>query len=297
MQKLEILKGGISNSNTLHILNENRLVLNKIFDNVDNWYDYHIKHTNQAFKIINERKTSLFPEPTGININMMPIKYFDLNNSLPKYLWGYLDLIKACPVNLYDYDSKDITKYVYRGNRIVYLTIHESMVPVGKTQRRPGLHIEKPLGVINSGKIHLPSEPYNNNSVYHCLSWGLGSYCSLNGIPVDGIYMANNLSDTCMVYPNLIINPTEFVDKHGGIEHARNYLGKGTKLQSNEICWMTDSTPHESLPITSNEKIEVERSFFRLVVGDISIWYEKHNTPNPLGIQPDCQITAQDKFL
>lgn len=153
------------------------------------------------------------------------------------------------------------------------MTVHESIIPVGKTQRRPGLHVERPLTIKKSGKIYRPDEPYNFNSVYHCLSWGLGSIAPRNKIPVDGIYMASNVS--CEVHPNIIKYPNSFIDKHGGIMH--------------------ESLPMKA-PTEDKYAKEIKRSFFRLVVGDISIWYSKHNTPNPLGILPDCPISTEDKF-
>jgi hypothetical protein len=61
-----------------------------------------------------------------------------------------------------------------------------------------------------------------------------------------------------------------------------------------------DRTPHESLPVKAPENdpmaTHAYRQFFRLVVGSISVWYSKHNTPNPLGMLPDAPISNEDKF-
>lgn len=114
-------------------------------------------------------------------------------------------------------------------------------------------------------------------------------------IPKDGIFMMSSVSDSCQIWPIQIKNPEDITDKHGGIEHMRPYLGEPYKLQKNELVWFTDTTPHESLPIISDQP--VYRQFFRLVIGKISVWYSKHNTPNPLGILPDAPISDKDKFI
>ena len=78
-------------------------------------------------------------------------------------------------------------------------------------------------------------------------------------------------------------------------------------LDAGELIWMTDKTPHESLPIpvaVGNSSRPVEemhqtsgikhtkleatpaqpqrRQFFRLVVGEVTAWFADHSTPNPL---------------
>ena len=45
---------------------------------------------------------------------------------------------------------------------------------------------------------------------------------------------------------------------------------------------MTDRTPHESLPLKPGQY----RQYFRLVTSNVSVWYAKHSTPNPLGCTP-----------
>ena len=54
-------------------------------------------------------------------------------------------------------------------------------------------------------------------------------------------------------------------------------------------------TPHESLPL----KEATFRQFFRIVTSKVSLWYRDHSTPNPLGVEPDPEITRTvvgDKF-
>ena len=69
-------------------------------------------------------------------------------------------------------------------------------------------------------------------------------------------------------------------------------------------------TPHESLPLSQG----AHRQFFRVVTSqvgtdgrhpkvttfiEVSLWYESHSTPNPLGVLPDPAVTRTvrgDKF-
>ena len=74
-----------------------------------------------------------FPEKKDININMMPFimsqKFKD--SKLPKYTFGYWRFITKC----IECDKTQV-------NKIGYLTINESEVKAGETQRRSGLHCE-----------------------------------------------------------------------------------------------------------------------------------------------------------
>lgn len=75
-----------------------------------------------------------FPEPDDQNVNMMPL-IFGHNDSLPDDLQCYFHLIEQCP-----YLSTCLGK-------VGYLTVHESYVNIGDTQRQGELHIEMP-GVV-----------------------------------------------------------------------------------------------------------------------------------------------------
>ena len=101
-------------------------------------YFHRIDHTRQCDW--SSRLDHLqFPEPLNydININMMPFEmsndYNTLSSQLPADLSGYIPYIQACL-------ECDHTQF----GKICYLTIHESFVEKGKSQRRPGLHIELP---------------------------------------------------------------------------------------------------------------------------------------------------------
>jgi hypothetical protein len=94
----------------------------------------------------------------------------------------------------------------------------------------------------------------------------------------------------------LVQDPKKNVDFGGSIEHFRFMLKAFSKtdvtLKKNSLYWLTDLTPHEALPIREN----CYRQFFRLVAGDITVWYDKHSTANRLGTKPDAIIIFEDKF-
>jgi len=145
--------------------------------------------------------------------------------------------------------------------KVGFLTIHESDVVKDNSQRRGGIHTEK--------------HPER--------SWGGGAWGGLGGL-----YMASNTSNTCEVWDEYIKNP----NAHGDCDHLRESLGKGRKMKEGELFWITDGTPHESLPLEADK----HRQFFRLVTSEVSVWYEQHSTKNRLGILPDCEILKENKF-
>lgn len=283
-----VLGGTLDVENPLAVLRGNALVLNDVFRRVEEHERFlasHVETTPDAFRI---RDVVRFPEPQGLNINMMPIMLHDDGASLPDDCKGYLPLIQS------------ILVLPHRPAKVAYLTIHESLVPAGATQRRAGLHVERPGALAGGagGRLSTPptgAAPYDHDymeSEYARLAWGLGEW-GTDGLPVDGIYMVSSVDDSCAVYPCLISDPHEVTDAHGGLEHMRHHLPEDPRrLKAGELCWITDKTPHEALPTPE----QTPRQFFRLVVGRISVWHAKHNTPNPLGITPDAPISEEDKF-
>lgn len=286
----DVLRATLDADNSMCVLRGNALVLSKILEEVDAHYEAHIDRVSVSWISLGTQNE--FPAPTGININMMPIDLDDPYR-LPTIAGSYSEMIRSCGISRYNtHNSGQIYK-----PRVAYLTISEELVSVGQPHRRPGLHIERP-GTIEFGGKHVKADVSDNLFVH--LAWGLGCWgrSGKQGIPIDGIYMASNVKDSCKIYTPLILRPEHVTDAHGGIEHMRNRLGDGKGLAANEIVWFTDRTPHESLPIPSEPdgSKEVYRQFFRLVVGPISVWYSKHNTSNPDGLQPDARISDSDKF-
>ena len=104
-----------------------------------------------------------------------------------------------------------------------------------------------------------------------------------------GIYMASS-DGTCNIYDTYVSNKN--VDKHGSTLKESVANTRCVKAKPSTMYWVTDRTPHESLPVAE----KTNRQFFRLVSEDIHAWYKKHSTPNPLGIEPKCRIVDTDKF-
>jgi len=198
-----------------------------------------------------------FPAPTNIVVNMMPIITGDAS-SLPEHLQGYLPLIASTGLE--------------RG-KISYLTIHESVVAPGETQRRPGAHTD---GTVIFG--------------WGGGGWGGGSPAPSppppkpTPKPTKGIYMASS-DGRCRAWNEMRYD----VNEHGSVLGA---LGEAEMMEPGVMYWMTDRTPHESLPSLERH----HRQFFRLVADEIGIWWAQHSTANPLGVRPNCSIEYGRKF-
>lgn len=189
-----------------------------------------------------------------ININMMPFVLKDIT-SLPDYLKEYFPLISKSVANINRQQEID---------PIAYLTIHESYVEKGKTQRRPGLHTDASIE--------------NQISLSGAMHWGGGPL----GGPLGGIIIGSNLKNTTKIYDCIVKD--EIIGKHGSLEHVRELLTKERCIlnKENKLLLISDHTPHEALPM----KESGYRQFFRLVFGTVDVWYSQHSTPNPLGIVP-----------
>ena len=102
------------------------------------------------------------------------------------------------------------------------------------------------------------------------------------------------MAASCRVW-NCGVAP-EAVGPLGDIEHLRWALpGPGQLLRPGQLYWLTDRTPHQSLPLQE----AATRQFFRVVTAEVSLWYRDHSTASPLGVLPDPAITrivAGDKF-
>ena len=108
---------------------------------------------------------------------------------------------------------------------------------------------------------------------------------------VGGIFMASNVSNSCAVWNCTIEaddNGDEVIGDLGNVEHLRDFLpSQSENMGANEMYWISDRTPHESLPL----KEGTYRQYFRLVTSQVSLWFEEHSTKNPLGVVPDPNIT------
>ena len=224
-----------------------------------------------------------FPEPSELNINMMPfvMGYKFESCFLPEYLKSYwATLIQRCPIGKSDF------------GKVGYLTIHESFVDQNTSQRRPGIHTESPgrlllheKGEQGNEKIRITEGQGSSCTNRRCWSfWGRGKVgvSQLEG----GIFMASTADNSCRIW-NCQIMEDDLIGELGDIEHLREFLPYSEVMNKNQLYWLTDRTPHESLPLEQG----AYRQFFRLVTSQVSHWYEDHSTKNPLGITPDPEIT------
>jgi hypothetical protein len=224
-----------------------------------------------------------FPPPMDLNVNMMPIVFGD-KSSLPPVLHGYYNLIEELP-----YMRDDVGK-------VGYLTVHESFVEAGKSQRRPGIHIESP-GVFKKTKPNTtsftPAEESFHLTEPTLTDWGRGKFYGPD-LYEGGIYFASSVDNSTEIWDALVDkNVPGIVHRYGDCEHLRRFLGPGTKLRAGELVWMTDCTPHEALILDE----PVYRQFFRVVGPQISHWYANHSTPNPLVPLPEHIIVVRgNKF-
>eukprot|EP01129_Flabellula_baltica_P008194 TRINITY_DN3236_c0_g2_i1.p1 TRINITY_DN3236_c0_g2~~TRINITY_DN3236_c0_g2_i1.p1 ORF type:complete len:297 (-),score=44.93 TRINITY_DN3236_c0_g2_i1:12-902(-) len=228
-----------------------------------------VRHLNERRGRVVERV--IFPEPEGLYCNMMPFVVGSID-SLPTEYQRYYHLIRRLP-----FHPDEIGK-------VAYLTIDERVVEAGESHRRPGLHIESP-GLISNGGEHQFGDPVIWGE------WGGGEF--IQDRPKGGIYMGSTVPLSCRVW-NVKLDKHkagEDVGSLGDIEHMRPYLGPCFFLKPNVIYWITDSTPHESMPLFSTQT----RQFFRVVTPSISVWYDEHSTRNPL-VEPEAEIIYGSKF-
>ena len=166
--------------------------------------------------------------------------------------------VKSLPEELKPYQNL-INKTKLEQGSIAYLTVRESIITDSKTQSRSGIHVEAPK--------------------LNC--WGGGNWGGC--IDNKGIYMASN-DGACNIWNEYV----EERDQFG----ACSPKTKPEKMKANMLYWLTDKTPHEAIPSVNG----FERQFFRLVSDEVSLWFSQHNTPNPLGILPTCEIVDYNKF-
>ena len=198
-----------------------------------------------------------FPKPQDIIINMMPFIIGD-KNSIPAEYNHYYDVLTKCPVA-----KSEIGK-------VGYLTITETEVKANMSQRRSGIHTEK--------------HPASNWGGTGGGAWGNGSHN--NGY--TGIFMSSTVDNSCRLWNKHIETPGLM----GDCSHLESELGGAIFVRKNELVWMTDSCPHESMPVKKN----IYRQWFRFVTSEVDLWYKDYSTENRLGVQPACKILEGSKF-
>lgn len=196
-------------------------------------------------------KTIQFPQFTGIRCNMMP--FIQGNSlSLPQAYQPYAKIVED--------------NYLEKGE-IGFLTIHESFVENGKSQR--GYN-----GVGVSRNVHIEVGRYKNQNHWGGGNgWG-GNYNTLLDDDTM-VLIANSVSDTCRVWDAQEKSYTkdgdlsEYISKYP--EHT------GVLLQAGQLAKISIFTPHECV----NQQQSGNRQFFR-IVGKGVIGREDYFTVNPL---------------
>ena len=285
-----ILQGLYDTESPLHKLLGLHFILKSIWNNVvEHWKSNIKKSDDDDLSFVAARRREFgrldhwdrikFPKATNININMMPFVMGTnfKETKLPRYLQHYWEnIIRYCIL-----ESEE--------GKIGYLTVHESKVDKGTSQRRPGIHTESP------GLIMLKESKGNFVLDERCHRWGYGQgkFREASGLELQGgIFMASNVENSCRVWNCQIQRPKvdclDIVGKHGDIEHLREFLPTDSEtMVANHLYWITDRTPHESLPLAHRGY----RQFFRLVTSLVGLWFENHSTKNPNGVVPDPKIT------
>eukprot|EP01063_Lacrimia_lanifica_P005627 TRINITY_DN13382_c0_g1_i1.p1 TRINITY_DN13382_c0_g1~~TRINITY_DN13382_c0_g1_i1.p1 ORF type:complete len:349 (+),score=100.24 TRINITY_DN13382_c0_g1_i1:120-1166(+) len=227
-----------------------------------------------------------FPTSQNLNINMMPfimaLSFAD--TKLPEECKPYWDLMERLMCVL----EREMGK-------VCYLSIDERDVEAGASHRREGLHTENP-GCIPGVAEALMKGAGDSTSLRWYHHWGMS-----DGHLSGGIYFGSNVSNSCVAYESQVIahpeTGEEVIGLHGDVSHLnqQGLLGDKRELVANMIYWITDRTPHESLPLAEG----THRQWFRIVTSNVSLWFKDHSTANPNGVVPDPAVTkivAGNKF-
>lgn len=149
-----------------------------------------------------------------------------------------------------------------------YLTIDESLVEGGETQRRPGLHVD---GIGPEGKEG---------------GWGGGG-----GWGTNGMIVAASVAG-CNVYAG---NFNGYPGANGDCSHLKDECNTKERilLDSNQAYWLGPMTVHEVFPMEKT----TERQFVRISMPSTAPWYEGY-TENRNGIKPTGPIhPARTQFM
>jgi len=235
------------------------------------WYDGNLTRIGSGFEA---RERVQFPAPNDININMMPF-IIGQKESIPTEYQQYWPMLESCHRSSGEYG----TAWKREKGKVGYLTIHESYTPAEQAHRRRGIHTESPGVVMTAGGRFVEAH------------WGKGGGSEAC---IGGIFMASTTAGSCRVWNCQIREINKIVGPHGDLEHLREDLNEdeAVTMAPNQLYWITDSTPHESIPLEQG----AYRQYFRFVTSSVSVWYEKHSTKNRLGIQPPCKVITHDKF-
>lgn len=187
------------------------------------------------------------PPYAGIRIMMMPYRIDDPDGTLPSRLSPWFDTL--------------LHMGMLSDPGVGYLTIDESLVRAGETQRRPGLHVD---GVGPDGGIG---------------GWGGGG----GGWGSSGMTMVSSHVG-CVAYDQAF---SGYPRPNGDCSHLEDQLDEEyeTVLQANTVYWCSPLAVHRSLPM----ELDTYRQFCRVSFPSDAPWYEGY-TPNPRGVMPTGPI-------
>ena len=195
-----------------------------------------------------------FPQPVGVKCTMMPFIQGD-SSSLPDEYKSYSKIVDE--------------NYLEKGE-IGYLTIDESFVDSGKTQR----------GYNSKGinrNVHIEVGRYENKNRWGGSgggsSWGGKNHTLLDDDTM--VLIVNNISDTCRVWDTKEMSYTDDGDLSEYIDKYPENTGR--LLKSGEVAKISIFTPHECI----SQKESKFRQFFR-IVGKGVTGREEYFTVNPL---------------
>ena len=220
----------------------------------------------------------------------MPFKIGD-PRSLPKQYHQYWEIISQ--ITEAELNPDDRERYTDNPDwpsppvcpenpTIAYLTIDESFVSPGSSQRRSGLHTESPGGTIQD--IVAPE-------IRGYFYWGEGLFSS--GEPEGGIFMCSNVAGSTLFYDCEVKQEEMGTIPDGDVEGLRGEMGEPILNEAGGVYRINDRTPHESLPIQGGG----ERQYVRIVQSGISVWFSDHNTANPLcDVGKGVMIVEGNKF-
>ena len=194
------------------------------------------------------------PDYSGVRVMMMPFLFDQPRKSLPSSLAHWRELI-----------ARLVAQTSTRVG-VGYLTIDESHVPRGRTQRRPGLHVDGGRGK----------------------GWGGGGGGAWGK---SGFVLASSHGG-CSAWHQ------EFEGEPGienDCEHLRDQLKPvaRVRMQPSVAYVCSPLCVHEATPLDAS----VFRQFVRISLPSDAPWYEGY-TRNPLGIEPAGKVLpAREEFM
>ena len=180
----------------------------------------------------------------------MPFIMGDVNFIPPEYR-HYWEMICACPVPDDEVQaslSGKVSGVESEIGEVGYLTIHESFVEEGRTQRRPGVHVEMIGLQMKEGGSEEPGywggEGFATDPVY-------GAAVILSG----GLYMASSLAGSIQVFERRVL-PAGVAPRHlcstRAVQHQTPYLSRCRRAVQHQTPYLSRrrrAVQHQTPPL------------------------------------------------